>query len=367
MAHTSCAPNSGPGWTASRCRAGRRARRCRAEVVAGLAVAGLALPDRTVADQPAGPLPWLQPVAEVRLGDLLQQPDIGLEVRQHRLPLLPGQRLAGSGAALQHPFQRAGQCRAGGTRQVPARRRGRPDHRGHGPVAQRLVRVRGHVLPGHLGDDALLDPQEPADLVQRPHRRVNQVTVAQDEHLLLREHLVQVLELLAVPAQPRVVPELRPARRHPAVLVAAGPDEIPDRVKAGRPEVGPVGVGPLHRVTQHRDHLDVRDQVLDPALRRSVIEVERGGLGPQLARRGRLEQRLVVLPPPDLLTPGRDIAGAAATGGRRPPVGQEVLGLFDRRHVEHGMRGQGRVQGRGAGFGGTDDQEVRQRHGASFT
>src|SRR5713101_9131506 len=56
-----------------------------------LAVAGLALPGRPGADQPAGVAARLQPVAEALAGDGLEQPDVRLEPRQQRLPLGPGE------------------------------------------------------------------------------------------------------------------------------------------------------------------------------------------------------------------------------------------------------------------------------------
>jgi hypothetical protein len=123
-------------------------------------------------------------VAEIGLGDLLQQPDVLLEVGQHGLPLLPGERLAGPGAALQHPLQRGGEAGPGGTGQMPADRGRPPDQLRHHPVTAGLGGMRGHVLLGHLCDHARRHAQERADLVQRPGRRVDQVAVAQHQHLL---------------------------------------------------------------------------------------------------------------------------------------------------------------------------------------
>src|SRR5579859_1219855 len=87
------------------------------------------------------------------------------------------------------------------------------------------------------------------------------------------------------------------------------------------------------------------------------------GFGEGVAGRSRGEQRLVVRPAPDVLPVGQRVPGAALGRGR--PVGQEELRLLDGGHVEPGVFGQRGVQGRGAGLGGADDQEVGHRHGAS--
>src|SRR5262245_66520882 len=84
----------------------------------GLAVPRLVLPGRPAADQTAGLVLRLLPVGEVCPGDLLEQPEVVLDVGQHLLPLLPGQWLAGAGAALQEPLERLGERGAGRPRQV---------------------------------------------------------------------------------------------------------------------------------------------------------------------------------------------------------------------------------------------------------
>src|SRR5438034_607056 len=111
-----------------------------------LAVARLVLAGRPAADQPARPVFRLQPVAEVRLGDLLEQPDVVLDVGQHLLPLLPGQGLAGARAALQEPLERLGEGGARAARQVAPGGSGAPQHPGDGPVAGGVLRVGRHVL-----------------------------------------------------------------------------------------------------------------------------------------------------------------------------------------------------------------------------
>src|SRR5262249_5656289 len=73
-------------------------------------------------------------------------------------------------------------------------------------------------------------------------------------------------------------------------------------------------------------------------------------------------QRLVLIPPPDVLPVGLHVTGAAAASGGRP-VGEEELRLLDGRHEQAGVGGQGRVQGRGPRLRGANDEEVRQGHG----
>ncbi len=315
---------------------------------------------RPAADQPTGPVFRLQPVTEVHLGDLLQQPDVVLDVAEHLLPLFPGQRLAGARAALQEPFERLGEGGASRARQVAPRGRGSPLDQGNSPVAGGALRVGGHVLARHLRDDPRPHAQEGADLVERQRRRVDQVPVAQDEDLLPREQPEQPLQLLAIPAEAGVMPERRPARRDPAVFGRARGREVPDGIQPGRPQVRPVGVRPLDRVTQHGDHPGARDQCVDPLLRPAVVQVEGSRLAAQRAGRRGGEQRLVVVPPPDVLPVGLHIAGAAAPWRRA--VGEEVLRLLDRGHEQRGMPGQGHMQRGGAGLGGTDRKEIWQGH-----
>src|SRR5215472_19294339 len=93
-----------PGaWSASRWR--------RRSDGPGDPVAGLPLAGRPAADQPAGALPRPEPVAEVRLGDLLEHRQVALEVGQDGLALLPGERLAPAGVLLEEPLQGPGNGR----------------------------------------------------------------------------------------------------------------------------------------------------------------------------------------------------------------------------------------------------------------
>src|SRR5580658_7900491 len=193
-------------------------------------VPGLALSGGPGADQAARALPRPHPVAEVLAEDLLQQRDVGLETRQEFPALLPAQGLALPAVPLQVPLERAGQGGRGQARDPAADRAARPLGRCYGPVRQRRFGVGGDVVPRHLRQHARLHAEERADPVQGLRGLVDQPPVAQDQDLLAREEREQVLELLAVAAEPGVVPEAGPARGDPALLLAAGPDEVGDRL-----------------------------------------------------------------------------------------------------------------------------------------
>ena len=230
-------------------------------------------------------------------------------------------------------------------------------------MRQRGFGVGRDVVPRYLGQHPLLDAKEGADLIQGLLGLVDQQPVAQDEDLLAREEREQVLKLLAVTAQPGVVPETGPPGRDPALLFAAGPDEVTERLQARRPQVRPVGVGPLHRIAHDHDQPGVGQRRADPAHRGAVIQVERGGLTAQGPSRSRVEQRLVIRPAPDVLPVGECVSGPAL--GRRRPVGEKELRLLDRRHVQARVTGERRMQRRGPRLRGTDHQEVGHSHGAS--
>src|SRR5262249_48493640 len=106
---------------------GRCSRAAHRAALAGLPVARLRLPGRPGAHQSAGALPGLQPVAEVGAGDVLELPDVVLEIGQHGLALRPGQRLAMARVLLQEALQGPGQCR-------PRLARGAPPGRGGATV-----------------------------------------------------------------------------------------------------------------------------------------------------------------------------------------------------------------------------------------
>jgi hypothetical protein len=184
------------------------------------------------------------------------------------------------------------------------------------------------VLPRHLRHHPLLDPEEAEDPAQGPGRGVDQLAVAEDQHLLARDHREQEFQLLPIPAQPGVMPERGPAGADAPWFLGAGLDEVPDRFQPGRPQVGPVGVGPFHRIAQHRNQLRVRDRGPDAPHRVPVVQVQRRRLTPQRPRRGRVEQRLVIRPPPHVLAVGERVAGSAAR--RRRPLTEEEFRLFDR-------------------------------------
>ena len=278
------------------------------------------------------------------------------------MALRPGQRLALACVLLQEALQRTGESGAHLPRKVPPGRGGAARQPGHRPVGQRTARVRGDVLPRHLGDDPPAHAEEIADLVERRRRCVQQRAVAQDAHLLPGEPQEQVLQLLGVAAEPRVVPERGPPGRGPGVLLGAGADEVADRFQPGRPQVGPVRMRPLDRVPQDHDHLDPRDQLADAALRVAVIKIEGRRLAAQGARRGAREQRLVVGAPPHVLPVGLHVARPAAAVRRRP-VGEEELRFLDGRQVQARVSGQRGMECGGACLGSTDHQEIRQGHG----
>jgi hypothetical protein len=155
--------------------------------------------------------------------------------------------------------------------QVPADRLGTAQRTGQRDVRGGAFRMGGDVLPRHLLDQAKLDAEEGADPVEHLGGRVEQLGVAEEQDLLPGEQAVQVLELLAIPAEPDVVPERRPAGRHPAVFLRASAEEVADRLPPGRPQVRPVGVCALNRITQDHDEPGVRDEIADPPLCREVV------------------------------------------------------------------------------------------------
>ena len=108
-----------------------------------------------------------------------------------------------------------------------------PQQLGHRHVGQGSLWVRGDVLLGHVADDARVDPEEFADVVEGLRGGVDERAVAEDENLLLRETQEEVLQLLAVFAEPGVVPEVSPASGDAGVLLGARLDEVPDRIEPG--------------------------------------------------------------------------------------------------------------------------------------
>jgi len=203
----------------------------------------------------------------------------------------PGSTALGRGADAQRPGQRA--------------------------VPPRQPRMGGDVLARYLGEDPLLDAEEGTDPVEHAGRLLDQGAVPEDHDLLPGEHRVQVLKLLAVPAERRVAPELRPARRDPAVFLRAGPHHVINGIQA-RPTTDASSSSahaPPGRAGS--DQPGVRDQRPDALLRGTVVQVERRGLTAQGTRRSRLEQRLVVVSPPYVLTVRAHVPGPPRLGGGR--------------------------------------------------
>src|SRR6266480_8136665 len=267
----------------------------------------------------------------------LQQSHVGFEPRDEGFALLPAERLTWATVSLEHAHQRIGHSRLGRARQEPAHRRPDPKRPRGGPPADRGMWVRRDVLLGYLTDYALLDTEKCADPIQRGDGIIEKLTVTQNQNPLAGERRVQVLELLAVTAEPSVMPKVSPASLDPRVFLRARLHHIADRFEACRPQVRPVGVGALDRVSQHSDELRRRDASADPSLCRAVVEVERRRLPAQHSAGCRVEQSLIVLEPPDVLAVGPGIAWAAASG--RWAIGEEELRLLDRRHEERGVPG----------------------------
>jgi len=133
-------------------------------------------------------------------------------------------------------------------------------------------------VPRYLGEHPRLDAEESADPVQGLRGLIDEQPVADDQDLIAREEREEVLELLSVTAEPGVVPEAGPAGLDPALFLAAGPDEVADRLQARRPQVGPVGVRPFHRVADDHDQPGAGQRVMDPAHGGAVVQIERGRL-----------------------------------------------------------------------------------------
>ncbi|ALE84768.1 hypothetical protein XF36_17810 [Pseudonocardia sp. HH130629-09] len=230
-------------------------------------------------------------------------------------------------------------------------------------AAGAAVHVRAHVVAGHPGDHLRRDAEEGAHPVRRDGRVVAQLPVAQQKHLLPVEQRGQVRELLPVATLGGVVPEVRPAGVDAALLVAQRRQEVGLRFQARAAQVRPVRVGPLHRVAQHRDQPGAGQQPGDPVLRDGVVEVEHRRRAAARTGWGGVEQRLVVGTPPHVLTPGRDVAGAAAGGGRRT-VGEEELRFLRLGQEQLRMAGQRTVQRGDPDAAGVPAVRTRAQRGA---
>ena len=298
------------------------------------------------------------PVGVRVAGDVLQQGEVVDEVWQQRGPFVCARPGPGAGRPpVQRRQQRAAEHLADRLREPVADRAAQAQCRAQGGVHRRVRHERGDVLPRYAGQQAGADAEEPADRVECPLWTLAQVAVAEHQHLLAREDLQEVGDLLAVPALGEVVPEVRPPGGPARRLGRAGREEVGLRLQPGRPQVRPVGMGPVDRVAEHEDDPCVRDERVDPPVRRPLVQVERGGLAAQRARRRRVEQRLVVGSPPDVLLVGLPVAGAAR--GRRRAVRQEELGLLDGGQEELRVPDEGGVERGGACLGHPRHQEVR--------
>src|ERR1700722_6754050 len=90
-----------------------------------------------------------------------------------------------------------------------------------------------------------------------------------------------------------VVPEIPPAVGDALGFEGTRRDEITYRLEAVRPEMQPIRVSPVDRITKDDDQSCVRDQAGDPVMRGLVIQIERGALPAHEVVRA-VEQRLVV-------------------------------------------------------------------------
>jgi hypothetical protein len=121
--------------------------------------------------------------------------------------------------------------------------------------------------------------------------------------------------------------------------------------------VHPVGVQPVHRVTQDGDQLGLGQVLGDPAARVAVVEVERRALPRELLLAGGREQVEVPLALPDPLAVAVRVAGPGVR--RRWRVAAEVvLRLLDLAEEQLRMPGECRVQRRRTRLGCAEEQEV---------
>ena len=135
--------------------------------------------------------------------------------------------------ALQEPLEPARDGVRCGPRQEPAEGRASAQALSDRAVRQRRLGMSGDVLPGDFGDDPLLHTEETEDAVEGRGRIIHELAVADDVHLLPGEQRKDVLELLPVPAESRVVPERRPAGGDTPFLLPAGLNEIPAGLEPG--------------------------------------------------------------------------------------------------------------------------------------
>jgi hypothetical protein len=303
------------------------------------------------------PVVWVQPVGERLPRQPLQAPDVVREVRYQLRTLRGGQRLPWPLFTLQGAGQRGVDARPPCPRQSVLDGVAGSQQGTQSPVTWRRRGVGRDVLGRHLGDHAWLHAQEVADAVQHRPWRFAELAIAQKEDLVPRKRLVQALQLLAVPAQLEVAPERRPTGCRTFLLQPARRHEVAFGFEPVGPEVRPVRVGAVDRVTQRGDEARQRDGVSNASMGLPREQVERAGLPPQRAGRGVLEQPLVVLTPPHVLPEGPGVPRPASSRGR--PVGQEVLRLLDTGQEQPGMSIQRHVERRGPGLGHADQEEIK--------
>ena len=210
--------------------------------------------------------------------------------------------------------------------------------------------------------------EEGADLVEHGRGVVDQLAIAQHEHLFLRENPVQVLQLPAVQSGLQVTPERCVARLDPGRLQRTCREEIAFRFQPVAPQMTPIGIGTVDRVPDHRDHLHVRNQCSNPLVRCGVPQIERRALAAQCPGRRIGEQALVgrTLPHPFLGT----VRITRTLLLRRVGSGlftHEELRFFGIGQEKIRMLRQCDMQSCRAGLRRADDQEIGERHRESLT
>ena len=235
------------------------------------------------------------------------------------------------------------------------------DHRTEHGRPPAGVDVAAGVVPRDGGDLARADAEEAAGPVDGGRRVVDDVAVAQHQDPLGVDVLVQVVELLAVQPELAVAPERRPARPAPARPAGRTPSRSRRPARARRTtgassssRPGRSGRGPprsgVRRAAPRRSGGARRGSTGRTACsRRGPRRVGRR------ANRRRTRRARQIHSCWECASPGPRQAGGGA------PSQSQYFGSFGSGHEDLGVLRQRRVQGRGAGLRGADDQEVGLR------
>ena len=164
------------------------------------------------------------------------------------------------------------------------------------------------------------------------------VLVAQQQHLLAREVVEEVLRPGGRTSRGPGSARTAPTRRRPAACSRRTASTMSAR--GSRPSIHrciQLRVGAVHRVAQHRDQLRVGVVGRDPAAGVPVVEVERRALPAQRALRRVVEQVEVALALPDPLLVAVGVARPLVRR-RRGVAAHVVLRLLDRLRNRCGCR-----------------------------